>query len=80
MINKHVSVRILAPDHELWSGKCTSLSLVTDEGQITILPNHETSAYSLANGAILADGKKVADVTGPGTVCVRDNIILITIF
>lgn len=50
-----LQVEIVAPDRIVWSGDARQLSARTVEGEIGILPGHESMLAVLGNGDVLVD-------------------------
>ena len=48
-----LTVSLVAPDREIWSGEAGFVSAKTTEGEIGILPNHEPVLALIADGAVV---------------------------
>lgn len=48
-----LTVSLVAPDREIWSGEAEFVSAKTTEGEIGILPNHEPVLALIADGAVV---------------------------
>jgi len=48
-----LTVSLVAPDREIWSGEAEFVSAKTTEGEIGILPSHEPVLALIADGAVV---------------------------
>ena len=76
-----LSVSLVAPDREIWSGAAKFVVARTTEGEIGILPSHEPILALLSAGAVVridtVDGEKVVAAVHGGFLSVDSNAVKI---
>ncbi|MEY3407123.1 MAG: hypothetical protein RL038_184 [Actinomycetota bacterium] len=76
-----LSVSLVAPDREIWSGAAKFVVARTTEGEIGILPSHEPILALLSEGAVVridtVDGEKVVAAVHGGFLSVDSDAVKI---
>jgi F-type H+-transporting ATPase subunit epsilon len=76
-----LTVSLVAPDREIWSGAAKFVVARTTEGEIGILPDHEPLLALLSEGAVVQidtmDGQKIVAAVHGGFLSVDSNIVKI---
>ena len=76
-----LTVSLVAPDREIWSGEATFVAAKTTEGEIGILVGHEPMLALIADGAVVrvdtADNQKVVAAVHGGFLSVDSNKVTI---
>lgn len=76
-----LTVSLVAPDREIWSGAAKFVVARTTEGEIGILPSHEPMLALLAEGAVVridtVDGQKVVAAVHGGFLSVDSDAVKI---
>ncbi len=76
-----LSVSLVAPDREIWSGAAKFVVARTTEGEIGILPSHEPILALLSAGAVVridtVDGEKVVAAVHGGFLSVDSDAVKI---
>jgi F-type H+-transporting ATPase subunit epsilon len=74
-----LTVSLVAPDREIWSGAAKFVVARTTEGEIGILPDHEPLLALLSEGAVVqieaVDGQKIVAAVHGGFLSVDSNIV-----
>jgi F-type H+-transporting ATPase subunit epsilon len=74
-----LTVSLVAPDREIWSGAAKFVVARTTEGEIGILPDHEPLLALLSEGAVVQieaiDGQKIVAAVHGGFLSVDSNIV-----
>ena len=78
MTNK-IKLKIVTPERTVYESEIDQLTLPTQEGEITVLPNHIPLISVLAPGELIAkaDGEEITMAVSGGMVEVRRNEITI---
>jgi F-type H+-transporting ATPase subunit epsilon len=73
-----LQVRIVAVDHEVWSGEASIVVAKTVEGEIGILPGHEPVLGLLVDGAVRLkplEGEEIVAAVHGGFLSVEKNVV-----
>jgi F-type H+-transporting ATPase subunit epsilon len=74
-----LTVSLVAPDREIWSGAAKFVVARTTEGEIGILPDHEPLLALLSECAVVQidtmDGQKIVAAVHGGFLSVDSNIV-----
>jgi F-type H+-transporting ATPase subunit epsilon len=74
-----LTVSLVAPDREIWSGAAKFVVARTTEGEIGILPEHEPLLALLSEGAVVqieaVDGQKIVAAVHGGFLSVDSNVV-----
>jgi F-type H+-transporting ATPase subunit epsilon len=77
----NLTVSLVAPDREIWSGEATFVAAKTTEGEIGILAGHEPMLALIAEGAVVrvdtADNQKIVAAVHGGFLSVDSNKVTI---
>jgi F-type H+-transporting ATPase subunit epsilon len=76
-----LTVSLVAPDREIWSGAAKFVVARTTEGEIGVLPSHEPMLALLAEGAVVRidtlEGEKVVAAVHGGFLSVDSDAVKI---
>ena len=74
-------LKIVASDHVFFSGRCESLAVPAEDGEVGILPHHEAMILATKEGEVrfrpVGEGNWRKAITGRGIVQVANNRIII---
>jgi F-type H+-transporting ATPase subunit epsilon len=77
----NLTVSLVAPDREIWSGEATFVAAKTTEGEIGILAGHEPMLALIAEGAVVrvdtVDNQKIVAAVHGGFLSVDSNKVTI---
>ena len=76
-------LKIVARDHVFFSGRCESLAVPAEDGEVGILPHHEAMILATKEGEVrfrpVGEGNWRKAITGRGIVQVANNRIIILV-
>ena len=76
-------LKIVASDHVFFSGRCESLAVPAEDGEVGILPHHEAMILATKEGEVRfrpgGEGNWRKAITGRGIVQVANNRIIILV-
>jgi len=77
--NNKIKFKIVTPERTVYESEIDQVTFPTQEGEITVLPNHIPLISVLASGELVAKvgGEEIAMAVSGGMVEVRDNEIAI---
>lgn len=77
----NLTVSLVAPDREIWSGEATFVVARTTEGEVGILPGHEPMLALVSEGAVVridaVDSSRVVAAVHGGFMSVDSNAVTI---
>lgn len=77
-----IALKVLSPQKEILSANCKSVTLPTEDGQITVLPKHAPLFTNIAHGELVArteEDKEISLAVGGGFASITGTEVTVLV-